>query len=433
MALKVPFFFLMKVNRTIAPAIFPIDNVTITPIEELSIGNIQVYKNNAIKQEIVKCDLVFEAGSKYEVQHGTAAYTIRMLQEGTTNKTATQIAEAFSKLGYFIEYTSGVERAVISLSGLSKNINKALVLVLDIVLNAQFDTNEWAKQQALSIQSLQINQQKTAFLASNIFKNQLFGNTHPLGTIPNETLIKSVTTEHLKDFHKKHILSGISKVFISGNINEPTWNQFTKILANTSFEKQIIAIPENRSMEPNIAKKHEDIEGSVQCSLRIGQASIDRKHPHYFDLVLTNTILGGYFGSRLMKNIRENKGYTYGISSHLIPIPVNAYWLLSCDLIKDKKEEAIQEIYKEITLLQTELVSETELETARNYLIGDYANTFNAAFDLIEKKKTSLYEQLPADYYHTFIANVRKVTAQKIKEAAISYLSLDRMIEVAVG
>jgi zinc protease len=424
----------MTLNRTIQPPTFPITSVAIQPVIELKIDSCTIFYNNNIAQEIVKCDFVFEAGAKYEPMVGLAAYTIRMLQEGTYHKSATEIAEQFSKIGYFIEYTSGAERAVISLSGLSKHLVEATKLVLEIISNASFNSTEWQKLQALSVQGLQINKQKTAFLASNLFKNKLFGDQNPVGKLQTEANILAINTQDLISFYETYILTGFRKVFITGNISSNYWNQFLELIGNANPNSKK-STPTNLiyPYTPKAGKYHSEQADSVQTSLRIGQRSIDRKHPDYFKLVLANTILGGYFGSRLMKNIREQKGYTYGIGSHLVPISTSSYWLLSCDLIKEKKEDAIAEIYKEIKQLQDQLVSDSELETARNYLIGDYANTFNAPFDLIEKKKTLLYETLPDNFYHTYIQKIREVTAQNIKEAAISHLSIENMIEIAVG
>ena len=165
-------------------------------------------------------------------------------------------------------------------------------------------------------------------------------------------------------------------------------------------------------------------EGAIQSSIRMGKHLMTRKHPDYFPMLLLNEILGGYFGSRLMKNIREEKGLTYGISSNLALFTQAGYFVIGTDVKREFTQQTIDEIQKEIKILQTELVSENELETVKNYMVGSFAGSLNTPFDIADRYKVIFSENLPLDFYKNYIPNIQQISAIQLLETANKYLGV---------
>jgi zinc protease len=424
----------MLLDRTIAPDAQPITKINIPEVEVSQLANgLPIYLINTSTQPIVRFEAVFEAGNKFEAKTGLSYFTLKMLTEGTKNFTANEIAEKFASIGYFVEFSQGAERAVLSLNGLSKHLEKALVLLKDILTNAIFPTKELENLKTITKQNLLINLEKTAFVASQAFKENLFGSKHYIGKNMTETDIDLINIDDLKAFYQEFILNKQFKIFIAGKIEPTEMDCIARILGADVLEKS------KEKVKQLSDEKYQGIfnliekEGALQSSLRIGKKLIERNHPDYFKFLVCNTILGGYFGSRLMKNIREDKGYTYGISSQFLPISQFAYFMIATDVKKEFTQNTITEIKKEIGILQTTLVDDEELNVVKNFVVGDFAGSFNTAFEIGDKFKVSVFESLPVDFYHTFIDNILKVTAIEVQEMAQKYLKYDEMLEIVVG
>jgi zinc protease len=171
----------------------------------------------------------------------------------------------------------------------------------------------------------------------------------------------------------------------------------------------------------------------VQTSIRIGRHLFKRKDPDFYKFIVCNEVLGGYFGSRLMKNIREDKGYTYGISSNLAPLKNAGYWAISTDVKKEFAQATLDEIAKEIKLLQTKLVSVDELQTVQNFMAGEFAASLNTPFEIADRVRLMVLENLEPDFYARYISGVRAITPEQIMEMANKYLNFDDLTQVLVG
>jgi predicted Zn-dependent peptidase len=184
-------------------------------------------------------------------------------------------------------------------------------------------------------------------------------------------------------------------------------------------------------MEPSSTKETRD--DALQSSIRLGIKSINRKNKDYFKFSIMNTLLGGFFGSRLQKNIREEKGFTYGISSSLVPMYRSGYWAVGTDVKNENVAETISEVKKEMQILKDELVSEEELSLVKNYLMGSFTGELTQAFDIAEKVKIIELEGLDADYYDQFQDQIFSCTPSEIRDLANKYLDPSKLTEVVVG
>ena len=185
----------------------------------------------------------------------------------------------------------------------------------------------------------------------------------------------------------------------------------------------------------NLAPVHKFVEkeGAVQNAIRIGKRLINRTNPDYPKLTVLNTILGGYFGSRLMTNIREEKGYTYGIGSGLVSLSQGGYFFITTDVGAAVYEDAVKEIYHEIVKLQEELIPENELSLVRNYLLGSFQRSIDGPFALAERFKSILLSGLGYNYFENYLTVIKNITSEELKTLAQTYLLTSEMTEVIVG
>jgi predicted Zn-dependent peptidase len=173
--------------------------------------------------------------------------------------------------------------------------------------------------------------------------------------------------------------------------------------------------------------------GSVQCALWIGSATINKRHDDYPGLKITDLILGGYFGSRLMKNLREEKGFTYGISSSVTSLDLSGYKVIGAEVGKKYKRRALDEIYREISILQTQPVERKELDVARNYMSGEMVRMFDGPFSTAESFRAAWEFGLDNNYYYTLAKKIKTIEPDEIIELARTYYKIEDLYEIAAG
>ncbi|HCN82614.1 MAG TPA: insulinase family protein, partial [Sphingobacteriaceae bacterium] len=172
---------------------------------------------------------------------------------------------------------------------------------------------------------------------------------------------------------------------------------------------------------------------AIQSAMRIGQLSVNRNHPDFPDLQVLNTILGGYFGSRLMANIREDKGYTYSIGSAIISLENAGYFFIASEVGTEVCNDAMNEIRKEVGKLKTELISDEELSLVKNYILGSMLGGLENVFSHADKFKNIYFFGLGYDYYERYINRVKHVTPAELLKLAKKYFDFDRFEKIVVG
>jgi predicted Zn-dependent peptidase len=381
-----------------------------------------------VNQQVIKIELVFKAGKWFESKKGVSYFTTQMLEKGTSGKNSFEIADFLDRHGASIEVSPGLDFVSISLFSLTKNISSVLPLFIELVTSSVFPKEELMLQKEIFNQNLKINNEKTSYVASKLIRQHLFGNTHPYGMSIEETDVNQINREDLDNFFHKHF--ALAKAFAVGAIDDDLLKLLILHLSLIpSIEKQDLPqflISQNESSE-YIEKVN-----SVQSSLRLGKRVINRNHQDYPALVFLNHIFGGYFGSRLMKNIREEKGLTYGIYSSINNLRHDAFFVIAADVNRINKDIAISEIKNELDLLCNNLVGAQELQTAKNHLLGSLQLEIANPFSVIEKIKTIHLNELDEDYYNNLFLDILDLNEFALLEAANNHLT-DKIIEVAVG
>lgn len=383
-------------------------------------------------QPLIRLEIVFEAGTWYEKKDNTSFFTTKMLSSGTASLTAEQIEQRVAFYGSFLELESGSDRATITLYCLSKHLESSLPLLLDIIKNPVFPEQELLNLKNITLQNLKVNRTKTSYLASTGFKEKLFGKGHPYGRSLQENEIEALSKQHILDFHKDLFNHKNCHIIISGNGDQDfqtlTNKFFGKGLWGNAGKKQQSF--ENTGTSGRFVVPKED---SLQSSLRLGRPLFTMTHPDYFKTYMLLEILGGYFGSRLMKNIREDKGYTYGIHADLVCHKHAGYMVVGTDVNKENTEDTIQEIFKEIDILKTQPVGADELETVKNYLLGSFFNSINTPFALADKFKTIYFNGLDYSFYSNYISAIENIQPGEILDMANKYLIREKMVECIAG
>lgn len=429
-------------NRKTAPLIKnPIEfNPTLLPYDYFELDNgVPVYFVNAGAQDVIQVELVFYAGNWLEQltgsdnQKGVAAATNFLLKNGTDTKTAFQINEAFEYYGAHCNRACYNETAVINLSALSKHLPVLLPVVQEMVTNAAFSEKELQIYQQNSLQRLSVNLKKSDFVASRLIDAYLYGIDHPYGTYTNAEDIEILHTKQLKEYYHQHYRNGQCAIFVSGKIPAGIKTQLNKNFGKLNLKKNDVQLPE-RNFHPAEQKKYRiqnDPDG-VQGAIRIARPFPNRHHPDFMKVMVLNTIFGGFFGSRLMSNIREEKGYTYGIHSYLQNHLQQTMWVISTDAGKDVCDATVQEVYKEMQLLREELIDEEELLLVRNYLIGTILSDLDGPFQIMGRWKNLILNNLDSDYFYNSIETIKNISAEELRNLAKKYLNPTDFYELVV-
>ena len=424
-------------DRTISPNFQTIKSINFPPAQVINLSNgIPLYVINVGEQPVIKIEFSFEAGNWQETQNGVSLFTAKMITEGTSKHSSAQISEYFDKFGSFTESGQGLDRANFIVYGLKKHLPSLLPMVQELLQDSVFPEKELDSLKNTQLNSLQVNSGKTAFIANKTFRKTIFGDVHPYGNSLDETAIAGINQAVLLDFYRNYWQEKPFKIYLSGNISD------TEIaLMEEYFGGLVVGEDTKHGANNNDTNNGTnggttiliEKEGAIQSSIRMGKQLMTRKHPDYFPMLLLNEILGGYFGSRLMKNIREEKGLTYGISSNLALFTQAGYFVIGTDVKREFTQQTIDEIHKEIKILQTELISENELETVKNYMVGSLAGSLNTPFDIADRYKVIFSENLPLGFYKNYIPNIQQISAIQLLETANKYLAIESLTEIVVG
>jgi predicted Zn-dependent peptidase len=425
----------MALDRKVAPPAKPIRHVDFGKAETIRLSNgIPVHMIRSGKQPVIGLELLFRHGGlRHEAQPGAAFFTIKMLAEGTRTKDADTISHEIDQYGAFLQLSPGLDYSSADLYMLTKYVHPLLSMLRELITESVFPEEELHKLKAIQEQNLKVTNQKPNVLASKTIKAALFGAGHPYGRSLDVGDIASITRQHLIDFFE-HKLRNQLEIVIAGDVNTEVLQALEQYFGDLSLESpspsEDMLPPVQRSDDSRIVVEKPD---NLQSSIRLALPLFTKDHPDFHKMKVLNTILGGYFGSRLMRNIREEKGLTYGINSGLVTLIDAGYFIVGTEVKKDKTAQVIDEIYKEISLLQQDPVPDTELITVKNYMAGRLLSSVDTPFALAEKFKNVYLHGLTYDFYDSYLDSINTIEASHIQEMADKYLSVVSMKEVIVG
>ena len=422
------------INRSEAPEIQQIQHIEYPKAEKALLKNrLPVFYIHAASQEVVKIDFVFGAGTWQQNEKFTASMTSFMLQEGTENYTSAQVAGIFDFYGAYIQAGADQDFATLSIICLNKYLPEILKVTEEVLKKPLFPQHELEVLIEKQKQKFKFENEKVKVLCHKKFTTVLFGENHPYAVNNRVEDFDFITREKLVAFFNRWYHAGNCRIIVAGNADEAVRELIEKHFGGTDWMAVNSPVIRDDAL-PSSDRFHKMMKANaLQSAIRIGKPWVQKSHPDYIGLSVLITIFGGYFGSRLMMNIREEKGFTYGISAFVSNLKNAAFLVISTEVDNSYTEATIAEIEKEIICLRNELVSVEELNTVKSYLLGEFLRDFDGPFALANSFKAINDFDLDYDFYDRYLLVLNEITPSEIRQLAQKYLSFEEMYTVVVG
>lgn len=420
-------------ERSIAPIKQPIKAPDYIPVqsEKLSNGS-TVHNIIGGSQELISLTLRLNAGSKYQNKLLTANICKDLLMSGTKKYSANEISEKVDFLGAYINMDYNQDFTTVQLFCMKKYFKELIPYLYEIVFDPLFPEDEFTRILKKKRQNFLVNQEKVHQKSKSIFFNNLYGDNHYYGSLLQISDYNEISLDEVKAFHSKYYKTSNMEMFMAGKYGDEE-----TALLETYFGKdksQVHFEPiQNNILSPKDLIYHEKKENALQSSIRLGAVTFDAHDKDYFDIKIVSTILGGYFGSRLMKNIREDKGYTYGIGSFQVALQGTGYFGISTEVGSSVTQKALSEIYYELNRMCTELVSAEELNLVKNYMLGNILKSADGVFNQAQLFKNLSSHELNYEHIHAFVERIRNINQEEVLTTAEKYLNRNKLHEIVIG
>lgn len=421
----------MSVDRTMAPAIHKIKTVDLKAPERVSDEH-PFFWSKDHQMEATKVELIFKAGTKYQAQKLSAKLCADLLLSGSEDKSANDIAAAMDQLGGFVRVEPSKDFLSIQFYGMTQHIQKIVAIGLTAINEAIFPEHEWKEQLNIAQSAFRQATEKVSVLSRRAFYKKMYAGT-PYDTVAELKDFDHVQHQDITSFHEQNIKGKAPSVFVSGGYSKDLYEYLVNYLncfENTFEQPQLkTTVPASRPFEVVQVEK----EGAIQNALRLGRTMWSYNHKDRIPFSVLNTVLGGYFGSRLMMNIREDKGFTYGIGSFYLSHQDFGIWGIATEVGSEYAKLTFQEIEREVNRLRDELVPEEELERVKNYMVGQFLSNTDGTFAVMEQFKSFWLRDTSFDALDQWLKIVQGITADEVQQLAQKYLSIENLTLVNAG
>jgi zinc protease len=384
----------------------------------------------------ISAQLFFRSGNA-AVAHrapGLADMTATVVRMGTTARTSRRIEEDLRRMGADLGTHAGADTSAVSASGLAEFSDGLLDLMADLARNASFPQEEFDRERRQRIEELRVERTTPGFLASECFRRTLFGE-HPYAIVaPTEAQVAAYQREHLVGFYQQHYTPANALLIVVGDFTSD------RMLAQVEKMFGDWKAPQPASVKSPAPPRHTGrrvhlvhLPGSVQTQVLAGNLAIARHDPDWFRIVLANSIYGGAFHSRLVINIREQKGYTYSPRSGVNPLREYGYFSVHAAVRNEVVAATLTEIFYEMDRMRSLPVTPEELDNARSYLSGAFSLGVATQDGVLGQLSTVYLERLPADYLETYREKIRALSAEDVLLAARRYFDSANAQIVLVG
>ncbi len=422
-------------DRTQAPSTkLQLDIPYIKPQATVLGNGLPVYFIEGGSEEFVKVELVFLAGSYFQNKPLQAFAVMRLLRAGTETRSREEINELLDYYSAHLAVDPQKDISSISLYVLNKHLKPALDLFRELLQYPAFPADEMRTFLRNQQQMHLINQKKVQHLARTYFNELIYGEQHPYGYRVKAEDFDSLEAEDLHKFHHSYIHAGDAFCVVAGRMPDSMGQLLSDAFGHEQWKgDEIRDTPKFPALSPCRRKVHLEIPDALQSGIRVGKQLFNRTHPAYHRLKIANALLGGYFGSRLMQNIRQDKGYTYGIASNLISLVRSGYFFITTQAGVDVTEATREEIYQELKKLREQPAKEEELSSLKSYLSGSFLRSFDGPFAQSDRFKELLVFGMDHSHYDEYLDTLKTISAEDIMESASLYLREDDMMEVIAG
>lgn len=423
----------MSVDRKKGPVINKITSLNIPSVSrEILANGTELIEVNMGTQNLVQLEVLYKGGRISEPKMGVSRAASRLLKEGSSMFTSSQLAESVDFYGANLTSGASLDYSYLKIFSLNKYFNKILPMLLDVIENPTFPLEEIEKYKTNSIQKLKVEKAKSELVAYKTITECLYGNEHPYGYNSTEEIYQDLKREDLIDFYASHFGSDNRIIILSGKITEDIRNEVKEAFGTRYIKSQPYQYQEPTITSQRLVKRMK-AEDDYQCAIKIGCRLFKRNHPDFADMFILNTILGGYFGSRLMSSLREDKGYTYNIYSSVDMMIYDGYFNISTEVGNEYLEQTLEGIYYEMDLLANEVIGQEELDMVRNYLSGNFLNMIDGPFKVAGMSKVVALNGLDFDFYGNLMSRIHTITAEDLMLMAKKYFVKENMVEIIVG
>ncbi len=402
-----------------------------TAERHVTAGGVSVYTLPAPEYGVARVSFVFRAGSSWQQVPFCASATVNNLAEGSRNMTSLQIAERLDYYGSYFDVSIDRDWSVVTFVCLSKYFDRTLEIAREILLDPQFPEEELAVYCAKSRQALLVNRTKVDFMARELFARSIYGADHPYGTSSDAALYDTLRREEVAAFFRDHYTADNCFVVASGDVSAARIRTLEAFLG----EMATGGVTERGPFPEPAATAHAErsVEGAVQSALRVGRTLFPRSHADYVGMQVVATVLGGYFGSRLVQNLREERGYTYGAYAAMVNFDRSGYFAAATEVGAPVTDDALEQMMYEIGRLREELVPEAELGMVRNIMAGEVMRILDGPFGIADVTIENIQNGFDNSYTAGFMEQVRAVTPERIRTLARRYLVPEELTTVVVG
>lgn len=415
----------------------PNPQLSLPPIEKTKLSNgLEVWMVEQKELPIVSMNLVLKTGSSNEPDNrtGVSSMTTSLLDDGTKTRSAVDIANQLQSIGAFVNAGSGWDSTNVTMQTLTKNLDQALDIYTDIIMNPSFPAAEVESLRGRQLIGLRQQKANPNAIANIVYNKVLYG-SHPYGRDDNEQTIKAITRDDLIKYYESTFRPNNGVLIVVGN--------FDKASLKSKLEKEFEGwksgevaardLPETKALEKT-GIYLVDRPNSAQSVVSIGQIGVDRSNPDYFPITVMNAVLGSGITSRISMNLREDKGYTYGAGSSWTYRRNAGPFRAGGDIQTAVTKEAIVEFMKELNGIRGDMpVTQAELDYNKQSLIRRYPAGFETVGAISNQLANLVIYDLPDTYFNDYIAKVNAVTLADVNRVAKQYLDPSKMAIVIVG
>jgi zinc protease len=353
---------------------------------------------------------------------GLAEITATVVRTGTEKRSSRQIEEDLRRIGADVGTSAGADTTAIGFNGLAEFSGDLLKLVAELAQQASFPADEFERERRQMIEGLRIARTTPSFLASERMRRVLFG-SHPYAIIaPTETQVKEYRLGQLVEFYRTHYTPGNALLIAVGDFAAPQMMEQIERIFGSWKPATVPVVPDTTLPEVHGRHVHlVHLPESVQTQVVVANHAITRKHPDWLRLALANSIYGGAFNSRLIINIREQKGYTYSPRSGVHALRQHGYFSVNAAVRNDVVAASLTEIFYEIDRMRSLAVAEDELSDARTYMSGVFSLGLATQDGLASQLSTVYLNELPDNELETYRQRVRALSAADVLTAARAY------------
>lgn len=420
--------------RTTPPALSQFGDLSLKFPETVTLDSgIPCYVVNGGDDDMNRVNIFLNGGIMMESKPAVSILAALLLTEGNQLLTASEVAEKFDYYAARKSANSYDYWTEVTMTSLNDNFAHTMRLLYDCITRPSFPKEELEAMKRLIASNIGVLRQRVKYVASSRMKELYYGSDTQLGHDVSPEEIMAITRQDLIDFQKKYYTPANCKVIVSGKVTDDVMKTLNETIGQWTTSEPAPAEPKWVINPSPVMLYIADKPGAMQSALRLRIAAVKRTHPDYLPLRVLVNVLGGYFGSRLMANIREDKGYTYGIHAVLAGIPNDGCIDMQCECATEHTWNVIKEVKYEMKRLREELIPQQELNTVKQNMLSAMAKTHDTPYNIAGYVSTTMLFGVYPEYHNDQLKCIDSVTPALLRDLAVKYLQDDKMRIVIAG